>query len=555
MPPEGALSEKSPEREGGPEGLSRESRAAMPREPGGGGEGVPLLPGGARPGPGARAGRCRGGAMPRAAALAGAGPLLFGYTMGFTSPIEVALRAAFPGLDWPVFAALVLVGACAGSLVAPASADALGRRRALQLCGAAPAALGWAAISAGTSLGGMGSENRILWLYAGRLASGLGIGAVSAVCPLYLAEASPSHLRGLYGSTFQLGITLGIVLAYIAGCREGSDTEQGVPLWRGMAFGGLALAVGLAVAMEFVPESPRWLLCRQVRGSWRAREALLCLRGPDAPVEEELAAMEEQLLACASEGAASEGLEEGGSRSSAAASLSSAGRLGLRQVLQDRALLFPVFIGVSMQMFQQFSGINSFIMFTGSVVGSPRLGVLIMATQVLATTASFAVVDRAGRRPMLVASSLLMAASSAALALLFRHVPAGGGEGQAHPSLPAGSRLTAAGIIVLYIIGFSLGLGPIPWTLNGELFPARIRAFASSLATLTNWLCACLSVWSFDRLQRWSPSGTFWLYAGACALCSAFVSVLVPETRGKSLEEIEQSFRQGAAGRGKSKSP
>ncbi len=526
----------------------------MPRGPGHGGEGAPLLPGGARPGPGARAERCREGAMPRTAALAGAGPLLFGYTMGFTSPVEVALRAAFPRLDWPVFAALVLAGACVGSLVAPASADALGRRRALQLCGAAPAALGWAAIfTAGTSLGGsMGSESRILWLYAGRLASGLGIGAVSAVCPLYLAEASPSHLRGLYGSTFQLGITLGIVLAYVAGCLgEGSGTEQGVPLWRGMAFGGLALAVGLAVAMELVPESPRWLLCRQVRAASRAREALLCLRGADAPVDEELAAMEEQLLACASEGAATEGPEEG-SRSSAVASSSSAGRLGLRQVLQDKALLFPIFIGVTMQMFQQFSGINSFIMFTGSVVGSPRLGVFIMATQVLATTASFAVVDRAGRRPMLVASSLLMSASSAALALLFRHVPAGGDKGQAQPSLPAASRLTAAGIIVLYIIGFSLGLGPIPWTLNGEIFPARVRAFASSLATLTNWLCACLSVWSFDRLQRWSPPGTFWLYAAACALCSAFVSVLVPETRGKSLEEIEESFRQGAQ---KSKSP
>ncbi len=248
------------------------------------------------------------------------------------------------------------------------------------------------------------------------------------------------------------------------------------------------------------------------------------------------------------------GASSGGRQVSSQAEGASVRRPSLAEVLKDRALLLPVGIGVGMQVFQQFSGINSFIMFTGGVVGSPVLGALVMGAQVLATTVSFAVVDRAGRRAMLVASSLVMAASSAALGLLFHlHVPPGGGGGGAQAALPAGIRHAAAAAIVVYIVGFSLGLGPIPWTLNGELFPGRIRAFASSLATLTNWLCACLSVWSFDRLQSWSPGGTFWLYSCACALCSTFVVLCVPETRGKSLEEIEEVFKRRAGCCGKNK--
>ena len=519
-------------------------------------EGDPLLPGarGVR-GDGGRGGagrRRRGGEMPWAAALAGSGPLLFGYSMGYTSPAEASLRAAFPSLDWSLFAALLLGGACAGSLVAPACSDALGRRRALQLCGAAPAALGWGAIaSAGASLGGAavegGAQQRLRWLCLGRLASGLGIGSISAVCPLYLAETAPSHLRGLYGATFQLAITLGIALAYGAGLQGG----QGGPLWLGMAWGGVALALALALAMGMVPESPRWLLSAPGGGFRKAREALERLRGADAAVDEELAGYEAEAAPSPFEG-------EGGSRGEGQVSSEVTGigvrRPGLAEVLKDRALLIPVGIGVSMQVFQQFSGINSFIMFTGSVVGSPVLGALVMVAQVLATTVSFGVVDRAGRCALLVASSLVMAASSAALGLLFHlHVPPGGGRGGAQAALPAGIRLAAAAVIVVYIVGFSLGLGPIPWTLNGELFPGRVRAFASGLSTLTNWLCASLSVWSFDRLQSWSPGGTFWLYSCACALCSTFVVLCVPETRGKSLEEIEEVFKRRAGCCGKNK--
>ena len=528
-------------------------------------EGAPLLPGaGGGRGNGGRFGagreRRRGGEMPRAAALAGSAPLLFGYSMGYTSPAEASLRAAFPSLDWSLFAALVLGGACAGSLVAPACSDALGRRRALQLCGAAPAALGWAAIaSAGAGLGGAavaeGAQRRIRWLCLGRFASGLGIGSVSAVCPLYLAETAPTHLRGLYGATFQLSITLGIALAYGAGLQG----RQGSPLWLGMAWGGVALALCLALAMELVPESPRWLLYARGGGSRKAYEALERLRGADAAVGEELATMEQQRDVSREAEAAPSPFEEGGasnggSQVSSEAAVTRVRRLGLAEVLKDRSLLLPVGIGVGMQVFQQISGINSFIMFTGGVVGSPALGALVMGAQVLATTVSFAVVDQAGRRAMLVASSLVMAASSAALGLLFHlHVPPGGGGGGGQAELPPGVRHAAAAAIVVYIVGFSLGLGPIPWTLNGELFPGRIRAFASSLATLTNWLCACLSVWSFDRLQSWSPGGTFFLYSGACALCSAFVVFCVPETRGKSLEEIEQVFRRRAGCCGKNK--
>ena len=127
-----------------------------------------------------------------------------------------------------------------------------------------------------------------------------------------------------------------------------------------------------------------------------------------------------------------------------------------------------------------------------------------------------------------------MAFSSGLLGLQFRGMDPG-----SHPR----SQVAAAVFIVVYMTGFSLGVGPIPWILNGELFPRKVRAVASSLATCANWTFAWLVVWSFDKLAGWSASGTFYLYSGACAVVAAFAVLVVPETMGKSLEEIEDLFR------------
>ena len=131
-----------------------------------------------------------------------------------------------------------------------------------------------------------------------------------------------------------------------------------------------------------------------------------------------------------------------------------------------------------------------------------------------------------------------MMASSGLLGVQFRNLKKG-----ARPP----SQAVATACIVVYIVGFALGVGPIPWILNGEIFPKKVRAVASSLATCANWIFAWLVVWSFDRLQDWSPSGTFYLYSGACAIIVAFAAFVVPETMGKSLDEIESLFLRGTA--------
>ena len=143
---------------------------------------------------------------------------------------------------------------------------------------------------------------------------------------------------------------------------------------------------------------------------------------------------------------------------------------------------------------------------------------------------------------MLIVSNALMGATAAGLGFIVRRTPVA--------ELAGASQTLAAAAVMLYIAGFSLAMGPVVWLLVGEVFPSPVRSLATSLATCAVWLMSWLVTWSFSALlMSWSEPGTFWIYAGMTGVCAAFVALVVPETKGRSLEEIERLFLR-RAGRG-----
>lgn len=202
----------------------------------------------------------------------------------------------------------------------------------------------------------------------------------------------------------------------------------------------------------------------------------------------------------------------------------------------DRAVRAPLRIALTVMLIQQFSGINAVIFFSGSILGSAGManrdlgGAIIMAIQVCVTGVACLLVDRLGRRALLIGSLAGMVGAAALMGLCYA-------LGDAMPPVVS---LVA---LVLYIASFALGLGPVPWLLMAEILPAKARGVASSAATLLNWTCAFIITESFDTVQAAiSPAGTFFLFSAICLAGIAYVSKQLPETNGATLAEIEALF-------------
>ena len=432
-------------------------------------------------------------------ALAG---LLFGYDTGVISGAILFVQEDFNLSTFreEVVVGAVLLGAMIGAAGGGRLADRFGRRSVLiqVACLFILGALG-TALSPGA-----------VWLSLGRVVVGIAIGIASFTAPLYISEISPAHIRGKLVSLNQLMITIGILVSYLADYALAASRG-----WRWMfglaAIPGLILLVGLL----FVPESPRWYVKQQMRD--RAKTVLEKIRSPFA-VDAELAAIEASLTR-----------QEGSWRELLSP--------GLRPALA---------IGIGLAVFQQFTGINTVIYYAPTIfqlAGLHSHSAAILATagvgavNVLLTILALELLDRAGRRPLLLYGLVGMILSLGLLGIGFL---------TQNPT-PALAWVSVV-CVMAYVACFAISLGPIFWLMIAEIYPLKIRSRAMSIATMANWGSNLLVALTFLSLLRvlGRPS-TFWLYALVGVAAWIFVFRMVPETKGKTLEQIEADWRSRPA--------
>lgn len=438
--------------------------------------------------------------------------LVFGLALGFTSPaidvmqdtLKVNGKAASVPSDLVVFtsefegslfSSIVNFGALAGALLGGPLSQRIGRKRAVLL--QAPFnAIVWTATSFAHGFG---------LLILTRFFAGVGVGMCSTVVPTYINEVSPTALRGALGAVFQLACVVGIALCYLLGAYvlvvKNEDGDQ-LCQWRWLALTPVALSVLLFSLGLFIPESPRWLAWKQRPEA--AKSALARLRGGAQHIGQEL----EEIHAV---------VRQAGGKVSCGDMLTS-----------QRALL----IGLTLMFIQQFSGVNAVIFFQDTIFMSAglknadSLGFMVMVVQVLMTAVSIPLMDTAGRKFLLLTACGGMLLCCLGLACFFQFFQNKG--------------WLALVCSFGYIAFFSLGLGPVPWLMMGEVFPGKIRSSASSLAAGFNWTCSFITTETVSGLRGLvGYSGVFVIYGAFLLFGLAFIASLVPETKGRSFAEIE----------------
>ncbi|KAJ4834111.1 hypothetical protein Tsubulata_039176 [Turnera subulata] len=341
-----------------------------------------------------------------------------------------------------------------------------------------------------------------LSLDAGRLFTGYGIGVFSFVIPIFIAEIAPKNLRGGLATINQLMIVTGSSVAFLLGTAI---------TWRQLALTGLVPCIFLLVGLCFVPESPRWLA--KVGREKQFQAALQTLRGKDADITREAAEIQVNLEALQS--------------------LPKARFLDLFHSKYIRSVI----IGVALMFFQQFGGINGIGFyasetFASAGLSSGKMGTIAYAcVQVPITIVGAVLMDKSGRRPLVMvsASGTFLGCFLAGASFFLK------GHGLLLNWVPV---LAVSGVLI-YISAFSIGMGAVPWVIMSEIFPINIKGIGGSLVVLVNWLGAWAVSYTFNFLMNWSSSGTFFVYSGFSLLTILFVAKFVPETKGKTLEEIQ----------------
>ncbi len=433
----------------------------------------------------------------RITVVAALGGLLFGFDTAIINGAVVFLKNQFGWTDiqTEIAASSLLLGCVLGASIAGALSDWLGRRRMLL----ASAAL-FAISSLATAL-----PNSLVQFCAARLVAGIAIGVASMLSPLYIAEISPAAIRGRLVSMNQFAIVTGILISYLAGWQL---ARLGPESWRWMFASAVLPSILFFVALFSVPESPRWLAKEQ-----RDSEAVEVLRRVG---ESDPAARLEEIRATLAE-------ETGSFRELLAP--------GVRRLLV---------IGVVLAILQQVTGINT-ILYYGSIIFTEQVGeksataallpnVIIGAMNLVCTIVSLFIIDRLGRKSLLLIASGGMGISLAVLGVLFRMDPSA-----ARPLLA---------LILCYVGCFSVGMGPTVWVLLSEIFPTKIRGRAMSIATISLWIaCLLITLTFLSLVKAITVSGAFWVYAAMCVFTFFFVWRFTVETKGKTLEEIERSWR------------
>lgn len=448
------------------------------------------------------------------------GGLLFGYDTGVISGAIEFLTARFH-LDvvmkgWA--SGCVLIGCATGVLIVGPISDRFGRKKALLL-----AALLFLVSALGTAL-----PTEIWTFILFRWLGGIGIGIASMSTPMYIAEIAPAHLRGRLVSVNQIAIVGGILVVYfvnyfIARCGDQAWNEANG--WRWMFASGLFPSIAFVLLLFAIPESPRWLV--EMGHASKAETILTKVAGADF-ARAELGSIREAL----------------------------SGEKGNWAELFSRTLRLPLIVGILLAILQQVTGINVFLYFGTTIFKnmSASTGVdagmlqqiIVGGASALSTVVAIATVDKWGRKPLMFLGATGMGFSLLAMGLM--------AQTMSDPAAASGWMLL---VIIVYVVCFGLSVGPVTWVILSEIYPTAIRGRALGLATFFLWISDYAVTQTFPIMdakdswfvQHFNHAFPFYVYAVFCLALVLVLWRLVPETKGRSLEEIERSWQKPAIGR------
>ncbi|GAB6167054.1 arabinose-proton symporter AraE [Thermostilla marina] len=434
------------------------------------------------------------------AGVAALGGLLFGYDTaviaGAIGYLKQFMALTEDGEGWAV--ANVLLGCAVGAAFIGPLADRFGRKRMLILTAVL------FAVSAVAS-----AFPNTLWPFVfARMLGGLAVGAAALLSPAYIAEVAPARLRGSLVTLCQIAIISGMLVVSIVNwqiARAGDEAWNVAVGWRWMFASETLPAIFFFVCLLFVPESPRWLVKRGRLDE--ARRVLARVSGASA-ADREIAEIEEAMNA-----------EQGTWRELLSP--------GYRTIL---------WLAIALAVLQQVTGINAIVYYTPKIFASAGASdttallrtAVMQGVNLAVTVVALLVIDRLGRKPLLLCTSAAMFLALAFLAGVFAVQPS--------------PNLVFIGVLA-YIAAFAIGMGPVVWVVLAEIFPNRTRGQAMGIATVALWLADFLVSQTAPMLyERAGPSTAFGLYAIMCVVSFVVVAKFLPETRGRTLEEIEREL-------------
>lgn len=431
------------------------------------------------------------------------GGLLFGYDWVVIGGAKIFYEQYFDISGSPAMQGLAmsiaLAGCLIGALAAGMLADKLGRKILLLV----------SAFIFMTTAYGTGAFDSFAPFLAVRFMGGIAIGIASGLSPMYIAEVAPASIRGKLVSLNQLTIVIGILAAQIVNWSLVSD-DMGWNIekaWRWMFWAAAFPAAAFLILAMFIPESPRWLA---MKGRKEKAFATLVRIGGDEYAEGELRTFEE---------ADARRREQGGLR-----------------LLFSKPYRLVLVIGIVVAMFQQWCGTNVIFNYAQEIfqsagydVDSTFINIVVTGiANLIFTFVAIYTVDRLGRRALMLIGAGGLAGIYAILGLCYYMEVSG---------------VMMVALVVLAIACYAMSLGPVTWVLLSEIFPNRVRAVAVAVGTFALWMASCILIYTFPFLNAFlGTSGTFWIYACICLAGFIFFLCRLPETKGKSLEELEKEL-------------
>jgi SP family arabinose:H+ symporter-like MFS transporter len=437
-----------------------------------------------------------------ATSVAAIGGFLFGYDTAVINGANSYLKAhmSLDPTQEGFAGASAILGCIPGAMCAGFLSDRFGRKKLLFVCALLYALSG--ILSA--------IPRTFAQFLAARFISGLGIGASSMICPVYIAEIAPEKWRGRLGSLFQLGIVSGIFITLFVNKMiqgMGNEAWNTTAGWRWMLGMEVVPAVCFIVLLFAVPESPRWLV--QNSREENARQILERIGGPESAASQ-ITSIREALSH--EEGHFSE--------------------------LFTGSFFRPLAIAVVLMACSQFCGINAIMYYSSRIfesAGAEKIAaftssVLVGLINLLFTFVAIGLVDRAGRKPLLLVGTAIQVIALGLVGWMFH-------------TRQNGSALLVC--VVLFIAAFAMAMGPIGWLLCSEIFPNKVRGRAMSVAAFTVWTSCYVVAQTFPMLNdsvAVGPAKTFWIYALVSLFSFVFVLLFIPETKGRTLEQIEKMW-------------